>query len=338
MDPSLFTDRESDRRSERRSAAPATPAGLAQPAQGPPAIQSASADELFKSPWPHPRGFPDLAPDSLAEVAARDLDAALQLLADRAQYVTGASGAAIALRRDEHNDMLCRASSGSSAPQLGALFSMEFGLSGESVRTRQLQRCNNAQTDARVNRESCRQLGIASVLVLPILSGDHVLGVFELFSGKAYAFDEPDISALQRLSAMVELAVKFAVTASSLPGANVEAAFEAPVSPAALQKEIASPAVPGHIPPELKPELPETMADKLPAEKTDAQPASKKPLFWSAAMQGRSSASDSKAGAPETPVPPVLRNLQKCQACGFPVSKGRTLCVECEEKQWRGRK
>jgi hypothetical protein len=28
--------------------------------------------------------------------------------------------------------------------------------------------------------------------------------------------------------------------------------------------------------------------------------------------------------------------LRKCEACGFPVSAGRTLCVECEEKKWRG--
>jgi hypothetical protein len=31
-----------------------------------------------------------------------------------------------------------------------------------------------------------------------------------------------------------------------------------------------------------------------------------------------------------------LRNLKKCEACGFPVSAGRVLCVECEEKKWRG--
>jgi hypothetical protein len=37
-------------------------------------------------------------------------------------------------------------------------------------------------------------------------------------------------------------------------------------------------------------------------------------------------------------VPPVLRNLQKCQACGFPVSQGRTFCVDCEDKQWRGQR
>ena len=42
---------------------------------------------------------------SLTEMARRDLDATLQLLAERAQYITGASGAAIALREGEN--MIC---------------------------------------------------------------------------------------------------------------------------------------------------------------------------------------------------------------------------------------
>jgi len=147
---------------------------------------------------------------SLADMAQRDLDAALQLLADRAQYITGASGAAIALRRDGRNDMLCRASTGSNAPELGALLSAEYGLSGESVRTRRPLRCDDAERDARVNREVCRQLGIASVVVMPVVNDDEVLGVFELFSGKANAFGERDLSAVQRLSEMVESAVRLA--------------------------------------------------------------------------------------------------------------------------------
>src|SRR6516164_4150845 len=154
---------------------------------------------------------------SLAEMAQRDLDAALQLLADRAQYITGASGAAIALRRDGREDMLCRASVGSNAPELGALLSTEFGLSGESVRTRQLLRCDDAERDVRVNREVCRQMGIASVLVMPVVNDDHVLGVFELFSGRAHAFGERDLSAVQRLSEMVETAVRLAHATESLP-------------------------------------------------------------------------------------------------------------------------
>src|ERR1700678_1647038 len=154
---------------------------------------------------------------SLAEMAERDLDAALQLLVDRAQYITGASGAAIALRRGEPNDMLCRATAGANAPELGALLSMEYGLSGESVRTRQVLRCDDAERDPRVNREGCRQLGIASVVVMPIISGQQVLGVFELFSGQVRAFGERDISALQRLSEMVETAVKYAGATPVVP-------------------------------------------------------------------------------------------------------------------------
>src|SRR5271166_2498617 len=166
---------------------------------------------------------------SLAEMACNDLDAALQLLAERAQYITGASGAAIALRRGEHNDMLCRASAGSNAPELGALLSMEYGLSGESVRRRQALRCDDAERDPRVNREGCRQLGIASVVVMPIVNEREVLGVFELFSGKPRAFEERDISAMQRLSEMVETAVKHAVAVLMVP--EVEEPAEAQNQP-----------------------------------------------------------------------------------------------------------
>ena len=135
---------------------------------------------------------------------ARRNEAALQLLADRAQYITGATGAAIALRRNGRNDMLCRASTGINAPELGALLSTEFGLSGESLRARQALRCDNAESDVRVNREVCRQLGIASVVVMPVVNDDGVLGVFELFSGRVNAFGERDLSAVQRLSEMVD--------------------------------------------------------------------------------------------------------------------------------------
>ena len=153
----------------------------------------------------------------MAEMARYDLDAALQLLAGRAQYITGASGAAIALRRNGKNDMQCRASTGSNAPELGALLSTEFGLSGESVRTRQPLRCDDAERDARVNREVCRQLGIASVVVIPVVNDEGVLGVFELFSGEVNAFGERDLSAVQRLSEMVETAVRLAEATENLP-------------------------------------------------------------------------------------------------------------------------
>lgn len=321
---------------------------------------------------------------SLADLAQSDLDAALQLLADRAQYITGASGAAIALRRDGRDDMLCRASVGTNAPELGALLSTEFGLSGESVRTRQLLRCDDAERDARVNREVCREMGIASVLVMPVVDDDRVLGVFELFSGKANAFGERDLSAVQRLSEMVETAVRLAQAAEHLPeqlSARESSVAEA-MHPEVFQGQflsdlvvedvqqhhapvhelrendrrenehrehenvdcvaaaaLESPVIPAIPLVEAVPEmsLPQPQAEPAPAPAPTPASVSapvNKPLFWSAAV-----ASDDAAQPIEpdqSHVPPMLRGLRKCEACGFPISAGRVLCVECEEKKWRG--
>jgi hypothetical protein len=63
--------------------------------------------------------------------------------------------------------------------------------------------------------------------------------------------------------------------------------------------------------------------------------AAKKPLFWSAALTASPEAEKSSE-ADQSHVPAVLRKLHKCHACGFPVSATRLLCVECEEKKWRG--
>ena len=116
---------------------------------------------------PRPRFPGEDGGRSPAEMAYSDLDAALQLLAERAQYITGANGAAIALRRGQHNDMLCRASVGPNAPELGALLSMEYGLSGESVRTHKPLRCDDTERDPRVNREGCRTTPV-SISCAPI--------------------------------------------------------------------------------------------------------------------------------------------------------------------------
>lgn len=138
---------------------------------------------------------------SLTNLARQDLNATLQLLAERSQYITAATGAAIALRSGEN--FVCRASAGTSAPGVGSLLQVDSGLSGESVRTKQTLRCDDAATDPRVNRESCEALGIASVVVMPLLRADVVIGVFELFSDKPNAFQARDVTAMERMGALV---------------------------------------------------------------------------------------------------------------------------------------
>ena len=57
--------------------------------------------------------------------------------------------------------------------------------------------------------------------------------------------------------------------------------------------------------------------------------------MWSAARGTTAEVQDSAQGD-QSQVPAALRHLKKCEVCGFPISATRSLCVECEEKRWRG--
>jgi len=91
----------------------------------------------------------------------------------------------------------------SAGPQRGAWCAIAgaFRIDRESIARRQLLRCDNAESDPRVNLEACRALGIASIVVLPLLRRDgEVRGLFELFSDHPYAFEERDLIALERMA------------------------------------------------------------------------------------------------------------------------------------------
>lgn len=248
------------------------------------AFGTARAPEPLNSP-PAPLRFPeDNGGESLAEIAERDLEATLQLLVERARYVTGASGAAIALR--EGGELVCRASSGPSAPQVGAELELNSGLTSECVRTRQVLRCPDTESDTRVNHENSRALGIRSLMVVPLIRDGDVIGVFELMADRVTAFEERDVSTLTRLSEM---------TLTSLE--HADAAQRALAEIANAQISTLSP------------------ADAKAAEQQDK---SEKPR-------------DLDPGRAKSSPVAELSPIRSCQSCGFPVSEGRTLCLDCEE-------
>jgi GAF domain-containing protein len=143
-----------------------------------------------------------------------NLDAALQLIAERCRTFTRATGSAIAL--SENREMLCRASSGD-APPVGVTLDVTSGFSGYCARTGYLQRCDDTETDPRVDRESCRLLGIRSMIAVPIRLGDVVIGLLEVFSSTAHAFNERDGTILQRLADTVLAAVNRASRPRPMP-------------------------------------------------------------------------------------------------------------------------
>ncbi len=233
---------------------------------------------------------------SLAEHAERDLDAALQLLAERARYITGASGVAIALR--DGDGMTCRASTGTSAPPLGSYLEMNSGLSAESARLRQILCCEDAATDERVNRESCVALGIASALVMPLLRDGQVLGIFELFSGEPGRFGERDFAALERLGEMILTAIGHADAAHRAQETMEQPVYQSAES-AAFEAE------------------PEVVSESLLSQIESLVPPDV--LSMTVALPGTS--------------PESRSHVRQCAACGFPVSDKRTYCLDCEAGQ-----
>lgn len=233
---------------------------------------------LWPDSGPAPRVSGEGRGQSLEERAERDLEAMLQLLAERAQYLTAASSVTIAIR--EKNEMICRARAGASAPQLGTCLPLDFGLSGESVRSRQAVLCDDVENDSRSELESYRDLGIRSVIVIPLLREQETIGVCELLADRAHAFEQQDVTAVSRLSEMILTALDHAEAAKRAIK-EISAAEPARVASSESQSE-----VPASVP---------VLKDEPPA------------------------------------AAPATMAIHRCEACGFPVSEGRTICLDCEE-------
>jgi TPR repeat protein/putative methionine-R-sulfoxide reductase with GAF domain len=150
------------------------------------------------------------------EALGSDLAAALKLIAERAQTLVRASGAAIALGDADPNFMVCRASAGVDAPPVSARLQVGSGFSGECVKTGTLLRCDDVEVDIRVDRESCRALGIRSILAAPVRVGEKSIGILEVFSAQAHTFSDTDGRVLQRLAETVLAAVNRAARAENL--------------------------------------------------------------------------------------------------------------------------
>lgn len=134
-----------------------------------------------------------------------DLEPGISVIVEKAQALTGASGAAIALRRG--NEIICRARTGRTAPDIGCRLQTDRGLSAECVRTGEVLLCPDTEFNPRVDLATCRHLGVRSILVAPLRHFRRTLGVFEVLSSMPNAFDQNDVATMQFLSGMMVAAI-----------------------------------------------------------------------------------------------------------------------------------
>jgi hypothetical protein len=147
-------------------------------------MQSATARPA--EPAPQPSALSSGRSSRVHEILS-DLDS-LKPIVERALNCTGATGAALAMLRDD--EMVWVATAGSLVPPLGARLEPGSSFSGKCVQLRRLLRCDDAESDSRINRENCLALGIRSMVAVPIDENRVVVGLLEVFSGRPNAFGE----------------------------------------------------------------------------------------------------------------------------------------------------
>jgi GAF domain len=117
---------------------------------------------------------------------------------ERALHETGGTGAAIALQRGDA--FVCCASSGDTAPGLGALVDANSGLTGACIRETAAVISHDTGSDPRADAALCEQLGIASLIAVPIVQSGKTIGVIEAFAAEVQAFGPEQLASLEALA------------------------------------------------------------------------------------------------------------------------------------------
>jgi diguanylate cyclase (GGDEF)-like protein len=137
------------------------------------------------------------------EIAASDLEpeAIMQLIADRARELTGASSGVIELAEGE--EMVYAVTSGEATPYLGTRLQLRRSLSGRCVLEGQVLRSDNTAEDPRVDAEACRRVNAASMLCVPLAHRGETVGVLKVYSPLTHHFDDGDVETLELLSELI---------------------------------------------------------------------------------------------------------------------------------------
>jgi PAS domain S-box-containing protein len=139
-------------------------------------------------------------------VAAAGLDSqtVMRVISERSQGLTNASGAVI--EAIEGEDLVPSVHVGIDAPRL----KLNGTLSGLCVRSGELQRCDDTLTDTRIAHQAYKELGIRSILVVPLRDEHRILGVLKVVSHEPHAFTERDAKALRLLGGLMGAALAHA--------------------------------------------------------------------------------------------------------------------------------
>ena len=134
------------------------------------------------------------------EIASLDLPLPelLTVMVERTQEMTHADGSSLELLEDDGH-LVCRAGAGLMAPFIGRSSRLDISLAGKTLRQGRMMICDDTEVDGRVDREAARATGVRSLVVVPLRSGERMVGVLNALYAAPHGFYERDVGNLQIL-------------------------------------------------------------------------------------------------------------------------------------------
>ena len=142
---------------------------------------------------------------ALINAATLDLDDVMRVIAERAQQMTGAAGGVVELV--DGDEMVYRAASGTVVHFKGTRLGRTTSISGLCVRENRPLSCADTETDERADRDACRQLGVRSMIVVPLVHDGAAHGVLKVVSGMVDHFSPEDVNLLQLMAGFIATAL-----------------------------------------------------------------------------------------------------------------------------------
>jgi N-acetylmuramoyl-L-alanine amidase len=143
------------------------------------------------------------------------LDEVLQLICDRAQAMTRADCVVVALAEPSNEraeskrpEMVCRAAAGALRVARGDRLIGESEFLQDALESGGTVRCDDGETDTRVELDFSHQLGARSSVLVPLRGRREQLGVLQAFSTTAHAFTDNDERSFELFAELVLSALK----------------------------------------------------------------------------------------------------------------------------------
>lgn len=138
--------------------------------------------------------------------------------------IPDADGASLEMRRGP-DTLEYVSAAGSLARLVGVTLPVGKSLSGLALRSGQVQLCDDARIDPRVDVDAVRRTGVVSMLCVPLSDQLGGIAVLKVSARRPHAFTAKDVATLERLAAFLDVSLRAASDLEAATAAVLEAAI-----------------------------------------------------------------------------------------------------------------